>query len=90
MLEILQASGLKFTFLRDEWCCRSPLFWTGQVKLAEECARHNVEEFERTGASIVVTSCAGCYRMLKEIYSERFGPEFDAEVLHAPSSFWDS
>ncbi|MHA1593269.1 MAG: (Fe-S)-binding protein [Candidatus Baldrarchaeia archaeon] len=84
MLEILSASGLKFTLLKDEWCCGSPLFWTGQVDIAEECARHNVEEFKKTGASVIVTSCAGCYRMLKQVYPERLGLEIDAEILHAP------
>ena len=60
------------------------LFWTGQIEIAKECANHNIEEIEKSGATILVTSCAGCYRMIKEIYRSKFGLEYNFEVLHAP------
>nr|MDO8044443.1 heterodisulfide reductase-related iron-sulfur binding cluster [Candidatus Baldrarchaeota archaeon] len=84
MLDILTSLKLNFTILKDEWCCGSPLFWTGQIDIAKECAKHNIEEIEKSGATIVVTSCAGCYRMIKEIYRNKFGLEYSFEVLHAP------
>ena len=82
VVSLLKSSGVKFTLLEDEWCCGSPLYWTGQVDVVEELARHNARELEKTEAAVAVTSCAGCYRMLKQIYPEVYGVELSMEVLH--------
>ncbi|MHA1580483.1 MAG: (Fe-S)-binding protein [Candidatus Freyarchaeota archaeon] len=82
--DILSGLGKDFTVMRDEWCCGSPLIWTGQVEIARKCAEHNVEAIEETGAELVVTSCAGCYRILKEVYREKFGLDYGFEVMHSP------
>ncbi|MDI9619347.1 MAG: (Fe-S)-binding protein [Candidatus Nezhaarchaeota archaeon] len=69
----------------DEWCCGSPLQRTGQVDRAFKLAQHNVEAIKKAGASLVVTSCAGCYRMIKEDYKERYGLDYGFEALHITS-----
>ena len=84
-VEILQGLGINFTVMKDEWCCGSPAQRTGQRKIAEDCAHHNLEEIKKIGATTVVTSCAGCYRMFKEDYVERYGLEHGLEIVHTPN-----
>ena len=85
-VNILKKLGVNFTILWregfDEWCCGSPLERTGQVEIVKELAEHNIAAIERTGANTVITSCAGCYRMLKEDYRERYGLKSEFDVLH--------
>jgi heterodisulfide reductase subunit D len=80
---VLMNAGVDFTVLRDEWCCGSPAQRTGQRKIGEEAAKHNVEAIHKAEASIVITSCAGCYRMMKEDYLKRYGIQLDLAVIHS-------
>lgn len=68
-LKILSRFGARV--LDDERCCGSPLLRLGGESVALE---HNREEIERSGASTLVTGCAGCYKTLSE--------SLDIEVLH--------
>jgi len=77
--KILKKLGVPFSILSDEWCCGSPLFRTGETTLAEEMARHNVEALKE--AKTVLTSCAGCARVLKDDYPKILG-NLPFEVLH--------
>lgn len=88
--DVLSNLGKDFTVMQDEWCCGSPLIWTGQVEIAKKCAEHNIKEIEKTGAELVITSCAGCYRMLKEIYKDMFKMDYGFEVVHSPIYFLES
>jgi heterodisulfide reductase subunit D len=78
---IFQKAGVKFTVAKDEWCCGSPLMTTGQEELVKEVAQHNIDTFKAAGVKQVITSCAGCYRALKEYYPELVG-ELPFKVKH--------
>lgn len=79
---LLNYLGLDWTLLgENEKCCGNPLLLSGKLKHVEAIAKHNVEAIEKLGASIVVTSCPGCYRVLKSEYPEIVG-KFDFEILH--------
>lgn len=81
-VQIFKKLGIEFALLgEDEWCCGSPLLRTGQRKLAEEIAKHNVDVIEDSGAKRVVTSCAGCYKTLKLDYPKMFGLKPEFEIL---------
>jgi len=81
-VKILEKLGMEFGLLgEEEWCCGSPLLRTGQRKLAEEMARHNVDVLRDAGAERVITSCAGCYKTLKLDYPNMFGIKPDFEIL---------
>lgn len=84
---ILKKLDLNFTVLEDEWCCGSPLQRTGQSKLAKECAEHNIRVLKEADAERVITSCAGCYRMLAIDYQEKYGLDYNFEVAHSPVFF---
>lgn len=73
VLKIMDHLGVNFTLAKDEWCCGSPLFTTGQKKYAKALAEHNVELFKKMKIKTVVTACAGCFRSLKTQYTRNFG-----------------
>jgi heterodisulfide reductase subunit D len=78
-VKILNKLGIPFGILKDEWCCGSTLLRTGQKALAEEMARHNVEELK--DAETVITSCAGCLRAFRKDYP-KMGLEVPFNVVH--------
>lgn len=79
--ELLLRCGVDFGILgREEACCGSTALRVGERGLYEELAARNMELFNRTGAEIIVTACAGCYGVLKHEYP-KLG-ELRAEVLH--------
>ncbi|AFD00295.1 thiol-driven fumarate reductase, iron-sulfur protein (HdrD-like) [Methanocella conradii HZ254] len=69
-LKVLSRFGARV--LEDERCCGSPLLRLGGEPVTLE---HNVEQIRKSGASTLVTGCAGCYKTLKESIC-------DVEVLH--------
>jgi Fe-S oxidoreductase len=82
--EILNTLQVDFKILQDEHCCGSPLFMTGQTEEAKKIAESNVELFRKQEIEKIITSCAGCYRMLKETYPKKFGLDHGVEILHLP------
>ncbi len=85
-ISLLKKAGVDFTIL-DEQCCGSPLIRTGQLNKAEGVATKNIELFDSSGASRILTSCAGCYRTLASEYPT-MARNNDYEVLHI-SQFLD-
>ncbi|RZN68482.1 MAG: (Fe-S)-binding protein [Candidatus Methanolliviera hydrocarbonicum] len=85
----LDAADIPFRVLgEDEWCCGSPLLRTGQRDKAKETAKHNVEAIKKTGAKTIITSCAGCYRMIKSDYPKLLGlRRLGFDVVHSSQFF---
>lgn len=81
-VKILNHIGVEFKILGEEWCCGSPLIRTGQIQCAIEQAKHNIEVFEAAGIKQLITSCAGCYRTLKEDYPKKFDLKPNFEIAH--------
>jgi Fe-S oxidoreductase len=67
--------------LPDEWCCGSPLLRTGFVTEGLDQARHNVEVLNSLDVEEIVTTCPGCYRVLKRDYSTH-GLKLKVPVRH--------
>lgn len=83
-VKILNALNIDFRILENESCCGSPVFMTGQTDKAKELAVSNVEMFKAEKIEKIITSCAGCYRALKEIYPKKFGLKHGIEIVHLP------
>lgn len=62
---LLDLAGVDYHILDDEKCCGSVLLRTGFESEAEAQIRKNTEIFK---GQKVLTSCAGCYKTLKEDY----------------------
>jgi len=79
--KVLKAAGVDFAVLEDEPCCGSVMIRTGLVQEAKQNAQRVLEKIQRSGASKIIVTCAGCLKTLREDYKERFGLEMP-EVLH--------
>lgn len=62
---ILKIAGVDFHTLDDEKCCGSVLLRTGFIDEAAEQIKKNTEILK---GEKIITSCAGCYKTLKEDY----------------------
>jgi len=88
-IKLLKKAGVDFTMLGDEeWCCGSVLLRTGNRELAREVAEHNVEAFRNAGVDTIVTSCAGCFKTIKNDYPELVGMD-GIKVMSSPELILD-
>jgi heterodisulfide reductase subunit D len=80
-LKIFEHLGIKAAVLKGERCCGLPPLWDGQISLARDLAKSNIETFHASNTQLIVTTCAGCYRTLKTDYPKLFG-KVDYRVMH--------
>ncbi len=66
--KIFKACGDDYMLMPDEWCCGNKVFSVGMVDEAKAIAERNIEEVRKTGAKVLLTSCAEGYRMWKVDY----------------------
>lgn len=83
-VELLNALNIEFKILKEEQCCGSPVYMTGQTEKARQIAEENVQMFKEAGITQIITSCAGCYRALKDVYPNKFHLKHEIEVFHLP------
>jgi Fe-S oxidoreductase len=79
-LSFLKKANIDFTLI-DEHCCCSPIIRTGQISPIKDFMNYNIAEIKKTGASKVITSCAGCYRTIKNDWLKQ-GADYDFTVFH--------
>jgi heterodisulfide reductase subunit D len=83
-VEILEAARVDYALLGDlEWCCGYPQFINGELDLAEEAIRHNVEKVRQLNARRVAFTCPSCYHIWRHTYPEVLGTEIGVELYHA-------
>ncbi len=76
---------------KDEICCGHDLYWgQGKLKTFIRLAEKNLEAFESSGITTIVTACAECYRTLKVDYQKIFD-DFNKkfEVKHLIEYIYD-
>jgi heterodisulfide reductase subunit D len=79
---VLAKAKLDFgTLGNEEGCCGSTLLRTGLLDVAWKMAEKNIERFEKASPSTIVTSCAGCYKTLRQDYPKigKVGPK----IMHS-------
>ena len=74
---ILKIAKIDYETLDDEQCCGSVLLRTGFLDDAIEQMNGNLKDLE---GKTILTSCAGCYKTLKEDYNKYLG--VDLKVIH--------
>ena len=62
---LLKLAGVDYKVLEDEKCCGSVLLRTGFADEAQEQIQKNTEVLSD---DLILTSCAGCYKTLKDDY----------------------
>ncbi len=79
IVKILEAVDIDFGVLGNaEPCCRSFNLVLGDRDGFEERALENIELFESTGASTIITACPHCLQVLKDEYEKYM----DMKVVH--------
>ncbi len=66
--KIFKASNDNYMLMQDEWCCGNKIFSVGMIDEAKAIAERNISEVRKTGAKMLITSCAEGYRMWKVDY----------------------
>jgi Fe-S oxidoreductase len=90
-VRLLNALGEKPVVSAEERCCGHDLLWTGDRKSFEALAEFNVRLVEKSGAELLVTSCAECLRTWKLDYRPFFGdrPPRIMHITELLAERWD-
>jgi Fe-S oxidoreductase len=83
--KILNAADTPFMVMKEEWCCGNVPYSVGMIDEATKIAQRNIEAVKASGAKILLTSCAECYRMWKVDYPKMLDiptAELGFEVIH--------
>ncbi|HYT00601.1 MAG TPA: (Fe-S)-binding protein [Thermoplasmata archaeon] len=72
VVKILNAAKVPYKILgTEEWCTGAPLARMGyQQYTKDELMPHNVRAVQETGAKVLVTACAECYRSFARDYKQ--------------------
>jgi len=81
MQKILDAAGINYMIMEEEFCCGAPAYELGLRERAFELAKHNAKVIKDAKAKTVVASCPNCARALKLEY-KKWGIPLDVKVLH--------
>jgi len=81
-LSLLNRLGISPVVSRDERCCGHDLLWNGDYGNFELLAKHNTDLVARSGAGLLLTSCAECARTWRLAYE----PFFKSVVNHVELS----
>jgi heterodisulfide reductase subunit D len=79
---ILQAAGVVFGLMREQWCCGGPAREMGYVARSREFAEHNLADWRATGVKRVIALDPHDYISFTEDYVEYFGDDYDIEVVY--------
>lgn len=70
LIEVLNRNGIDVIVPKEQWCCASPAFRTGDLKTAHAAVERVTEIFEtameKYNFDTVVVACAGCGKTLIE------------------------
>jgi heterodisulfide reductase subunit D len=81
LLRLMERFGENFgLLLEEEVCCGSTAKRIGHFRLFEKLRAENEKKLRESGVRTIVTSCAGCYKTLKQDYP---GLGKDVEILHS-------
>jgi glycolate oxidase subunit GlcD len=82
MMGLMDKLDVNYAILGDkENCCGYVAYLVGAEESFQESMQKNIESFSELKPKMIVTTCAGCQRTLKDLYAEYSG--FDVPVLHA-------
>jgi heterodisulfide reductase subunit D len=78
---ILQAVGVEFGLMQEQWCCGGPAAEMGYVDQARRFAEHNVADWRAAGAKRILVLDPHDYISFTEDYPRYFGDEYDFEIV---------
>ena len=81
VMEVLISAGVEIVLPKGEVCCGAPAWFAGDRDSAEAAAEANLHAFNPYTVDYIVTSCATCGSVLKDIYPELLGHRMLAQKL---------
>ncbi len=75
-VRMLRRGGLSVIVPSGQGCCGAIAIHAGEMELARELAKRNIETYERSAADVYVVNAAGCGSALKE-YGELFADDIE-------------
>lgn len=79
---ILGKLQVDFSVFREDTCCGTPLYETGQTSEARDVARQTLELIERYEPDILLTTCPACFKAFQTICPDELGLTYDFQVQH--------
>ena len=79
--QLLQAAGVEFGLMREQWCCGGPAAEMGYVDQARRFAEHNVADWRAVGARRILVLDPHDYITFTEDYPRYFGDDYDFEIV---------
>jgi heterodisulfide reductase subunit D len=79
--QLLQAAGVDFGLMREQWCCGGPAAEMGYVEQARAFAEHNVADWRASGARRIIAPDPHDYIAFTEDYPRYFGDAYDFEIV---------
>jgi len=67
---LLQAGGIEFGLMSQQWCCGGPMWETGYVDVAHAMAEHNLLDWRKTGTKRIICPDPHDYITIIEHYPE--------------------
>ncbi len=67
---LLQAGGVEFGLMSQQWCCGGPMWETGYVDIAHAMAEHNLLDWRKTGTRRIICPDPHDYITIIEHYPE--------------------
>ena len=71
--QLLQAAGVEFGLMREQWCCGGPAAEMGYVELARKHADHNVADWRAVGAKRIIAPDPHDFIAFTEDYPRYYG-----------------
>jgi heterodisulfide reductase subunit D len=79
---ILQAGGVEFGLMAEQWCCGGPAAEMGYADQAHRFAEHNVADWRAAGARRIIAIDPHDYIAFTEDYPDYFGDDYDFEIVY--------
>ena len=73
---LLQAGGVEFGLMSQQWCCGGPMWETGYVDIAHKMAEHNMLDWRKNGTKRIICPDPHDYITIIEHYPD-LDPGFD-------------
>ncbi len=67
---VFQKLGIAYNVYTEDTCCGFPLYDMGLTKGMKEAAELTLKNFERYHPDIIVTSCPGCLKAIRDLWKE--------------------
>lgn len=77
LVEVLTRLGVEVVIPKEQMCCGTPLYISGDVEGARYLAQRNIDIFSNLDVDYIVTACASCGLSLKKEWNRLMGLEWD-------------